>query len=629
MKYSEKGDKSLISKKTQINPDEVSQDVLGWIDNSLIKDIGQVLHVDLATLPQDSVRLMTGKTSVVPLDEDITESVDFLSDQYKTIRYSPVMSYGKKDSLTALKTRLALPVFDTSNNYIFNVNGKSISHDRFKDLSKSLKKINVVFVLEGKGKTISMFPQIVNALQNLQPLFEEPNDRFSYRFGCVTVFDETGKSDVPVSKGLSSDYSDIMNYLTEKASNKDKLKAFSLNRTWPGLRKAITLFDDCPDETNLIVLIGDAGYAAESTDAALAGKLLKNNCRIVGFQVYAGRDVSYNNFVLDVESMIDSYADAMIVTKGDLLVSPEQVKRTNFYKETGSEKNGFRLDFPDNSITQGFLLFPQKEETLPMDILSNNVDTILGQIKADNVSIINYMSKAFNSAGNNRTRYDTLFSRYYGLDSLRVPGKKLLAGFKNDTPGWMLPSKTVFMNDSVSRIVDYKLMLSENEMEELKEFVSSLSSEEIDYQVSTDMSGKKKKKVCDCPDDDLFSELDVGNQANAEASPEYENTRFIRSRIYERYMQNVRYCKICKEKRGNVKRMSIAEIHRRITGCPNSNTTLNSILLKNIKNKELVTDKILDDLINYFKNKKDDLDKAEKFESNGQTYYWVDMKLLP
>ena len=75
--------------------------------------------------------------------------------------------------------------------------------------------------------------------------------------------------------------------------------------------------------------------------------------------------------------------------------------------------------------------------------------------------------------------------------------------------------------------------------------------------------------------------------------------------------------------------MTLAQAQYRITGSPTSNELLNAIRIKDLKNKKIVTDKMLEELIIYYKKMKKELDKAEQFESNGQLYYWVDRKLLP
>jgi hypothetical protein len=645
LKTSEDGSKVLIAKKPYLKADEIKTDVIGWVDKSLIKDIGTGLHIDLASVHQKTQRFLINKREEMSMNEDLLDLSKMLSEQYQTIKYNPVSSYSVKDTLAAFKTRLALPVFDYSNNYIFNVNGGSISYKQFRTIAKGLKKINISFVFEGGEQTIIQFPQIVNALQNLQPLFEQNDKNYTYQFNCVMTFDETGKLLRPNSTDFTTDYSQVINYLSDKANQKDKLRPIKLVRgSWSALRKSVDCFNKYRDATNLIVLIGDKRVSGSGIDSSLINNIQQNNCRLIGFQVYADGGDDYNNFVLDIEDMINNYADKMIKTKRDILVSPEQIKRRNYYKQVGEHKNSYRLDFSENSITQGGIFFPQKSESLPMEILTNNIDSIINQIKEDNRNITSYMSRSFRSVGNNRTKFDSLFIQNYGIDTTTIPQKKLVTKFINETPGWYLPSKIIVLSDSTNKTVDYHLMLSETEMKNLKEFVASLSEKEVDIIREQQRKEQQKRKPCNCPEDDLFLELEKEQAATVNkdtienketfysrsVSPNnYANTNKVRKHLSKVLLEPIKYCKLCKEKKGKLKLLTLAEAQYRITGSPTTNELLQLIQIKDLKNKKKVTDKQLDELVLYYKKMKKELDKAEQFESNGETYYWVDRRLLP
>jgi hypothetical protein len=626
LKVSDNGNRTLISKKPYIKAGEAKNDILGWIDNSLVKDIGTGLHVNLFTIPHDSLQFVVKKGQNILLTEDFAENASFLSDQYKTLQYNPVSSYSTRNGFIAFKTRIAVPVFDYSNNYIFNVNGDHITRKDFRTITKELKKINISFVFEGQEQTVEQFPQIVNAIQNLQPLFENDNTA-EYQFNCVLAFDDKQTAKLAGTK-LHPDFNQLMNYLSGKANSKDRLRPVKLSKAWSGLRAAVDQFDSERNATNLIILIGEKGYASELADSDLARKLLQNNCRLCGFQIYAGNEDIYNNFVLAIENMITSYADGLLQKRKNIFVSPEQVKRNNYYRETGSGKNMFQLDFPENSITQGFLFFPQKMETLPLEYIVSDIDTIVQQIKADSREIIRRMSKAFYSFGNNRTLFDSLYVSNFGLTGMPVPTKPLLSKFNNTTPAWYLPSKTIILTDSINDRLNYYLLLSENEMQELKDFIKSLSAVEVDlkYQAETK---KAKKKACNCPEDDLFAEQEITKSAGSNMPPEYAGTGKVRKHLYKQYIKTIKYCKLCNEKAGKLKLLTLAQAQFHITGCPTFNETLNRIMLKDIKNEKILPDRALDDLINYFKEKLPDLEKAEQFNSNGEIYYWLDRKYLP
>lgn len=626
LKLSENGDRTLISRKAGIKPETVKNDVPGWMDNSLIRDAGTGLHVDLSTVPGDSLRFALKKERRISLSEDMAESVRLLSGRHKTLRYSPVSQYSTRGGLTVFGTRAVAPLFDYGNNYVFNVNGERITRKAFGNLSRELKKIRVSFVFEGREQTVERFPQIVNAIQSLQPLFERDGTA-EYRFNCVMAFDDE-RTDSLTATATYSEFSDLLNYLSLKATLKDRLRPVELDGQWPGLNMAVDLLDGESGATGLIVLIGDRGYASDRVAPALVDKLRRSNCRICAFQIHAGNGDVYNNFVLSVENMIASYADDLLESRKNLFVSAGQIRHANRYRETDAGKNGFRLDFPENSITQGCLFFPQKHETLTLEYMADEIDTVVRQIKADNGDIIRRMDNAFHSSGNNRTLFDSLYVRNFGLSGIRTPAKTLLSMFGVTAPGWYLPGKAVVPTGGVNGRPDYYLLLSETEMKELKEFVESLAEIGVDlkYRAEAEKAGKK---ACNCPEDDPFAETETLKTSADTLPPVYAGTKKVRRHLYRLYMRTIKYCRLCRERTGELKSLTLAQAHYRITGCPTSAGMLNRIALRDIKNKKRLPDVALDGLIGYFESKLPDLERAERFESGGEVYYWLDKKYLP
>lgn len=90
-----------------------------------------------------------------------------------------------------------MPVIDKRENYVLNVNGNRIYYNQFKKIEKDLQKINVVFVVEGNELAVKQFPEVVNVIQGLQPMFADPADGFDYKFGSVLAFNEKATVKIP------------------------------------------------------------------------------------------------------------------------------------------------------------------------------------------------------------------------------------------------------------------------------------------------------------------------------------------------------------------------------------------------------------------------------------------------
>ncbi|MCS2282376.1 hypothetical protein NXW50_30900 [Bacteroides thetaiotaomicron] len=152
-----------------------------------------------------------------------------------------------------------------------------------------------------------------------------------------------------------------------------------------------------------LVVIGDKGFNSEWADSTLVNKLVKNNCRMIGFPSSTGGEPdNFNNFVLQIGNMIDCSAPRISRKKRELIVYPEQIRNENEYAEV--IHNTYCLDFPNRIMTQGWLVFPQKNESLELEGLTTAVDSMLIQVKFDNTLLSNSLARAFDEVGTHRYR---------------------------------------------------------------------------------------------------------------------------------------------------------------------------------------------------------------------------------
>ena len=77
---------------------------------------------------------------------------------------------------------------------------------------------------------------------------------------------------------------------------------------------------------------------------------------------------------------------------------------------------------------------------------------------------------------------------------------------------------------------------------------------------------------------------------------------------------------------------SLSYAHSQIFGVPANSPVLDDITVKDLKKKKQLTDKELDGLIQYFKERKENMAKKygeEKITMEGQSYYYIASELLP
>jgi hypothetical protein len=628
--------KALVARKTSLDPLKAASETPGWIPASVIRETGQRLFVDTESIKRDT--LSSGLE--FPDREqanmlEITEAEErrmAVFQHYPALRYSPVRSYRMDSGQICFHTALPAPVIDRRLNYVLNLNGNRIMFEDFLRLREDLKKINFVFVFEGKERVFREYPQIMNVIQNLQTLFEQEGDRYQYKFGAVIAYRDTVRRVAPLVKscGLTESRADVLDFLMAEKDSVTHYRPIANDQAWTGLRKAVDMIEPYKNETSLLIVIGESGYS-EQVDSALVRRVANANGRILGYQVYNETlSDADNNFVLQIGNMIDSYAQHDAVLRRERLVYTDQFKPDYRYRE--SARNAYSLDYPRNSMVQGWVLFPGKNENMQMDILSKSIDTLFMEVKHDNDTVISCLYRAFLELGSRRYVYDNLWAAYNGKDSLWSPNQGFPQRMSNHLPAWFMQSAPVFV-DSTDSALDYHLLLSEAKLAEITAFLEEVVRYEPDYRYSG-RRNNRKRQPCDCPDDRLTPDtLQIEPEYDDEGYPRYLNTRGIRRHVYKTFMKQLKSSfKLCPTQSSRLKRYSLAEALFEIAGYPAVEESVNSYRMTDIKRKSRIRDHELDGLLLYFKHRKERLEAANKetvFLSNGEPFYWIKRDLLP
>lgn len=565
LETSENGKSGLISSVPEIYADSIAAQVLGWISTDLLQKKGHRLHGKLYSPP-----------SYAP-----------------SLKYAPVFSMQQSCDSVVLQTYSPVSVIDRSANFVLNVKGGRIAYPYYGQLRTDLKKINIVFAIEGHKDMQTEFPAMVNVVQNLVQSLREKTDEFQYRIGVCTPFKKNGvQSEHPFAVLPCADFVSLMDSLSEVALD---IKDFGVqeDQSWVTFHRGVELLEKYKNETNLIVFAGMSGYGGESPSSSLAKKIAENNCRVLAFQLYAGERFTYDNFVLQMKKLITLSADDIAGRRKELLVSTACLRERNVWRQ--GRKNMYSLDFPDASMSQGWLLFPEKEKRLTWDKLVFAADTLIAQIRKDNTTLLYELDKAFMNMGDSRSVFSSAAVSYLKIseDSLPV---NLANCFVHSSPLLLIPGQ--FRYASVD-VPDYCLLLNKEELGNLRAFMDGLSSFEVDY---------------------------------VQEESFYLPTGRIRRQLYKYLLEKVNEGRLCPMNKKRVGKMKLADILSVVTGCPADSSFLVRHTLKDLKKKWVVTDALLDSMLQYTAGKKKLLDaeyKKESFTSNKQSYYWLQRRLLP
>ncbi|WP_139314878.1 type VI secretion system protein TssR domain-containing protein [Saccharicrinis aurantiacus] len=593
--------KVLISRTPYILPDNIQENVLGWVSSDLIQGVGQQLFLD------DNAK--ASKTDI----------------HTSSIIYKPIIS--RKDS-AVFKTGSLFPIIDRSDNCIFNVNGNIISYNEKAIIETELKRINVVFLIEPNKRTIEQLPALINSFQNMNPLFADKT--FSYQFASVVTNYESDKlctTEVPFSSNFNEVIANFVN-LTKK----NNLNPVPSERSWEGLETCLNLIAQEKPATNLIVTFGETGRPNTWNDSAIAAKASKYNCRFIAYQIYSGKENEYNNFVTQFTDLINHSSELLSKNKRELIVYSDQITKTNDF--VSSSKNTYHLDFPKRSMTQGGICFPEKGQTILLDQITSFMDSILTEVKADNIGLIESIDKAFITVGNSKDKYEKRFINNFSLSEKYKIERNFKESFQNTYPYWYKSYSDTLCADSVYK---YKLLLSEIEVDNLRSIYDGIA----DLNVDTKFLGKanrtksKGKAYCDCPGeykDDFVTAL---NDTAEVIKTKYRSTRKVRKAFKMNLLEGLYNCPFCKTKASKKpNRLSLAELHELIFHAPSYSNQLQSVSVKSItrrkffSRKRLLSDKDFEALLEFYKEQKATLDieinESISITSSGETYYWVD-----
>lgn len=600
LKHSEDGRSVLVSKTPGITPDKIGEQVVGWVPAVMLQEIGNQVF------------------SGTPLSG--------VSALQKTLKYAPMIRPYHTDSAYSFVSGTFAPVIDKRENQVFNIDGKGISYTRGNQIKQELKRINVLFAMEQSSRLPEQYPMLLNVIQNLGPFFSGSDDSFTYQFGAA-IATNRGIETIP----LTADYEILTDRLIEMAPRVTDTDDTPLP-AWRAMRSTLGLIGNTPGSVNLIISVGETGELQENAPSSIVKILSEKNCRLLGWQLYAANEDKYNNYVLQLSDMIDRYADYRTSHKRDIILYADQYRRSNLLREAGT--NFLMLDYPYASMTQGGFLFPEKGETLSIEMFAGAVDSLVTQIRADNRLLSESIDRAFTTVGNSKDRLDSLLVATYQLPRGTRPNKEFKKMFNKAAPLWYRETGRISVPDS---LMSYYLLLSDPELKQTKERMETLCAMEVDVKDATKPKKGKIKQLCRYlkervhPDDKVATGTQSANQ-ESKRDMVYVSTKKIRRHLYRFYMSELRGCRICKIKRKEIRRYSLSYAHAQIFGVPANSPMLDSISVKELKKKKLLSDKELDELIQYFKERKENMVKKcseEKIMTEGQNYYYIDSKILP
>lgn len=609
--------KSLVFAKSLITPENASQIVSGWTSSSLIMPYGLSFYSNLSQMPIEKITLTDASKK-----DSLQDSSVAMASQETFVSLRPILSLEQKEKSVQLNTQLPVSVIDNDANYIYALSGNAITYKQFKEIQQQLKQINIIFAFENQPSVVALFEALVVSINQLKNQLPSQN-QFQYRIGAVVGFAQQYNALLEIP--LSDDLDATLKKLEQVADNKSK-RTPSQAISWRATLRACQMLSKYKNENNLIVVVGENGNDKEHIDNHLIDNIVAAKARLLGYQLYSDAGNRYNNFILQIQDIIERSTQEITKKKKDILVHSQQLRPANRFIERN--QNVYSLDFPKQSMWQGWMLFPKKKEQIAQDVFITAVDSLITEIQLDSQNIIEQLQTSFSKSGMSRSSINPLWASLQHLSKDYMPPSSFAKPFSRE-PYTFFPA-SVQIEKQLWAKQKHFLLLSQEELLFIQDFLSDMTKEQVDYTYATKNSKKKEQtKKKSLLEDDGSSDF----KNTHEQAPQYINTRKVRKSLQKSYYKWVKINKVAPHKKRQIQKMSLAKATQEAIWYPSNSLILQQYNVKDIRDKKKLSDKELDQLIEYFIRKKQDFEQnispENQIHVHGEIFYKIATETLP
>ncbi len=257
------------------------------------------------------------------------------------------------------KTGVITEVFSESNEKVYSPAEKAKLDAEYNAIRDKKQNINMIFVVDGTQSNHPFFVPIINAVENSLNLFENANKKYEL---ATFIYGKSGEG-VVARQPLTSNHSAVLQTL-KNYRDKTELSQDNDDPTdmYEAINTALRTLD--PEETNILILIGDAGNALNISNLSIIQKMKEKECGIISFQTRNVEGLSgriYNKFV-------DQTKEFIVGT------SQRTNLRPKLYEDEG---NTYRLRYPIEAALPGSLTYCSKGASMSQPELEEEIRQML------------------------------------------------------------------------------------------------------------------------------------------------------------------------------------------------------------------------------------------------------------
>lgn len=474
-KQAENNKRFLVGKKPSIDIDSISTNLYGWVNANVISAWGERSAVKLKNDTKVTESALGVHEGYPGAADAASRTAILLTDTNKRTPLENIypVSLALNEAPTPdSKTKYFTNILDYSKNYVFNVLGEEIYFDRYREITERDKNINIVFALDVSAPNAPYAPIVKSLLQDLQLRFEKPSYFNGVKYGVVLYKNNPCGENVMVSN-LSTDYSKITTFINEKTNEMNCASNSGYQPVGEALSAAGNLLSNVPDETNIVVTVGTSANQSGNMYSVISS-LTQAQARVIMFQTSARSSDTYNDFVLMAENVVTNTAKNIAELKKQKIINQSDVLTKNNFSLVEGDAGFFSLDYPKQSMSQGFVIFPKKGDVTTPGYLKKSVDSLIAQVTLDNQTIDKSLNEYFHSSvGAGRTDVDLKYKYLFpGLTNPVSAG--IAAQLINYGNPFLVKGYIPKDLKDVKPNIEKGILISETEYDNLKNFYTEV-----------------------------------------------------------------------------------------------------------------------------------------------------------
>lgn len=465
------------------------------------------------------------------------------------------------------------------------------------------RKINIVFVIDGSSSMGEYFKPVSKAInRSINNLINSQITTFNnIRFGAVVYRDfANGEKKIEI-KPITKRYRDVASWLNNIVAgdwgDTDKPEA-----VYYGIKKALLSVGMSENETNVIVLVGDAGSHHREDETQVNKNELINllsayKCNFLAFQVHNDENYkTYDEFKIQMKELIFKTAQKLYQNNK---IKELELKEPSFISTANNR------DTLNKSAIMGMLVYPNKGEKLSTSNLENEIYNIVNYTNANIEDFIEIT--------------DRLIYKGEGLNEIFKEGTTTKN--TNKEVSSFAPAILSYLSDMKIPYEQLNILVEEK------------------YQFYTEAYTPIKVKSLNYP---LFTRVLFLNRVElGELISIMNKLSVAKTAIDRRKCLQDTWIEILKSHIGNMNEeelmnLDLEKINKKVFGLPGTSKLLKDVKLKYLTDNSVVKNIDIAKYINKIDSKVSKLNKilnynnyTYSFMSNDENYYWIPEQDLP